>query len=322
MNFSPIVYEHAARIINKRPWEVSRNGELLFQAHYEAYKKYHHSPVIVGIDIYNLEPETYGAPIDETSDNDIPAIKKYLYSTTDEIIEIPHFNPKEDGRFPMVIETGKKLKDALPGVDIRLPVSGPFSIASNLIGAENLIIDSVLFPDSVRNALRYLTEGQIILCEEIIKNGLGISFFDSGAAPPLISPNTFEKVLLSSLIHIFESIKKFSGLVPSFIIGGDITPILENILETGTKYVICPAETDQQLFMEKAKNYQDVMVRINMNANVLINDNWDIVKNEIDRVLELAKKREMVCIGTGVLPYETDPNLVLKIGDYISSKEN
>ena len=49
MNFSPVVYEHAAKLINKTPWEVSRNGELLFQAHYEAYQTYHHVPIVVGI---------------------------------------------------------------------------------------------------------------------------------------------------------------------------------------------------------------------------------------------------------------------------------
>ncbi len=55
MDFSPSVYEHAAFLIGRTPWEVSRDADLLFEAHAEAFRRYGHAPVVVGIDIYNLE---------------------------------------------------------------------------------------------------------------------------------------------------------------------------------------------------------------------------------------------------------------------------
>jgi hypothetical protein len=36
MQFSPSVYEHAAILIHRTPWDVSRDGELLYQAQAEA----------------------------------------------------------------------------------------------------------------------------------------------------------------------------------------------------------------------------------------------------------------------------------------------
>ncbi|MEA3227361.1 MAG: hypothetical protein U9Q07_15530, partial [Planctomycetota bacterium] len=57
IQFAPSVYEHAARVIGKSPWEVSRNCDLLAQGHIEAYRLYKHCPIVVGIDIYNLEAE-------------------------------------------------------------------------------------------------------------------------------------------------------------------------------------------------------------------------------------------------------------------------
>ena len=36
--------------------------------------------------------------------------------------------------------------------------------------------------------------------------------------------------------------------------------------------------------------------------------------------MELANNRERLCIGTGCLPFETDPEAVLKIREYILSK--
>ena len=62
MKFIPAVYEHAAKVIGKTPWEVSRNKALIIEAHRAAFAMYSHTPVVVGIDIYNLEPEAYGAP--------------------------------------------------------------------------------------------------------------------------------------------------------------------------------------------------------------------------------------------------------------------
>jgi len=104
------------------------------------------------------------------------------------------------------------------------------------------------------------------------------------------------------------------------VIGGDTAPILEAILETGTGYVCCPAETDQQLFMEKMSAHPDVMVRINVDPRSMTAKNFDAVQKEVDRVLRLANNRRQVCIGTGCLPYETDPQMVLKTKEYILAR--
>jgi hypothetical protein len=104
------------------------------------------------------------------------------------------------------------------------------------------------------------------------------------------------------------------------IIGGDTAPILDSILETGTGYVCCPAGTDQKMFMDKMQTHPEVMVRINMDPGPMTSKNFRVLEKEVDRVLELANNREKVCIGTGCLPFETDPEAVLKTKEYILSK--
>jgi len=75
------------------------------------------------------------------------------------------------------------------------------------------------------------------------------------------------------------------------------------------------------LFMEKMRAHPEVMVRINMDPRPMTSKNFEAVKKEVDRVLELANNRDKVCIGTGCLPYETDPQMVLKTKEYILSKD-
>ncbi|GAG25869.1 unnamed protein product, partial [marine sediment metagenome] len=185
MQFSPSVYEHAARVIGKTPWEVSRSSVLLFQGHAEAFRLYRHCPVVVGIDIYNLEAEAYGATVDRPGGNGIPAIIEHPYSTTKELMSLKPFDPETDGRIPMVIEAAKRVASECPGgvaageADVRVPLAGPFSIATNLMGFENLLCEILTAPDAVRDALHYLVDGQIRFCKEIVRQGLDIAFFES-----------------------------------------------------------------------------------------------------------------------------------------------
>ena len=158
------------------------------------------------------------------------------------------------------------------------------------------------------------------LCRELVDNGLDIAFFESAAAPPLMSPENFEKVELPALNSIIQKASAVVGHPVSCIMGGDTVDILDAMLSTGTGYLCCPAETDQKAFMEKMKAHPEVMVRVNMDPRPVTSGNWDEAYKEVDRVFEVIGDRENACLGTGCLPYETDPQAVLKVAEYISRK--
>ena len=320
MQFCPSVYEHAAGLIGKDPWEVSRNSRLLSDAHIEAFRLYNHCPVVVGIDIYNLEAEAYGATVDRPSGTGVPAISRHPYSTAKELMTLEPFNPKTDGRIPMVIEAAGRVADECPEADVRIPLSGPFSLATNLMGFENLLCEIHTGPDLVADALGHLVAGQVEFCKEIVRRELDIAFFESGAVPPLMSPDNFRDIELGPLKKVMEETSAIAGHPVPCIIGGDTLPILDYILRTGTGYVCCPAKTDQRKFMDKMRAHPEVMVRINMDPGPMTSKNFSEVEKEVDRVFELANNREKVCIGTGCLPFETDPQMVLKTREYILSK--
>jgi uroporphyrinogen decarboxylase len=311
MDLAPSVYEHAAAVIGETPWRVSRDLELLFQAHVEAFHLYRHAPVVVGIDIYNLEAEAYGATILEPPGNALPSVSAPLCQTCADIRMLEIFDPLRDGRIPIVLETGKRLKATLTDADIRIPISGPFSLAGNLVGFDSLLCDIIDDPQSVRQALDHLAWGQIAFAREVVSQGMQITLFESGATPPLISPESFAKVVLPVLKHIITEVSSMAGHHVPCIIGGNTFPILDSILETGAGYVICPSETDQAAFMQQMDAHPEVMVRINTNPAVFATGSPMEVQQEIERVLRIAGSRQKVCIGTGVLPFDTKPDLVL-----------
>jgi uroporphyrinogen-III decarboxylase len=321
LQFCPSIYEHAARVIEKSPWEVSRDVELLSKGHIEAYRLYRHRPIVVGIDIYNLEAEAYGAVVGRAAGNAIPAIRGYPCSSAKELLSLKPFDPKTAGRIPMVIDAAKRICDNCPDADVRIPLSGPFSLAANLAGFENLLCEIQTNLDLVAQALMHLVAGQVEFCKEVVRNGLDIAFFESAATPPLLSPQQFRQIELQALKEIMQKTAVVVGHPVPCIMGGDTLPILDDILETGTGYVCCPAKTNQQKFMEKMREHPKVTVRINMDARAITSKNFYDIEKEVDRVMALADNRPNVCIGTGCLPYEAEPEVVLKTKEYILSRK-
>ena len=317
MELSPSIYEHAAAVIGLTPWEVSRDEGLLFDAHAAAYRLYRHVPIMPGIDIYNLEAEAYGGVVERPGGVGIPAIPRPICKSASDLLELRPLDPCRDGRIPMAVRAAARLAAEFPEAQVRVPVSGPFSIASSLVGFETLLCDVVDDTESVAAALLHLVDGQVAFAEEIERQGIDVAFFESAACPPLLSPTMFRRVELPALRAAMTRIADVLGHSVPCIIGGDTTPILDAMLETGTGYVVAPHETDQAAFMKKVWDRTEIRVRVNMDVEVISRGTWDRIRGEADRVARLVEGRPNVCLGTGALPYETVPENVLRLREYV-----
>jgi len=318
--FTPVVYEHAARFVGRSPWDVSRDGELLFEAHRLAWQEYHHQVVCVGIDIYNLEAEAYGARVEAGSPDAIPAVAEPLLTRLEEGFDLAPFDPARDGRLPLVLDVARRLRDALPSADVRVPVAGPFSVAFNLLGINQLCLESALRPAETAGLLRHLADNQAVLCRAVAAAGLSIAFFESAAAPPLLSPGQFRAVALPGLAHMLGLAARCLGHAVPCIMGGNTFPIVDDLLSTGTDYLVCNAETDQAAFVARvAARSPKARVRVNLDPAVLVGDDRQRLLGEVDRVLAVCAGRPTCVIGTGALPLETPPANVHAVARYLAS---
>jgi len=122
---------------------------------------------------------------------------------------------------------------------------------------------------------------------------LDVAFFESAAAPPLLSPKQFREIELPALQEAMNRVGEIAGHAVPCIIGGDTEAILEDILDTGTSYVICPAETDQEAFMAKVPLQSNVQVRINLNHNTVAYGSRADIFAEVDRISPLSRRRTL-----------------------------
>jgi len=275
--------------------------------------------VVVGIDIYNLEAEAYGCKVREPKGSGIPAITKPIFSSLDEaLLRIKPFDPNRAGRVPLIIEVGKRLQEEFPEADVRIPLSGPFSIAQNLLGLNELMFQVAISADKVRRFLVKLVKGQVIFSQAVMDAGLDVAFFESAAAPPLLSPRQFREIELPALKMLMQEVEKTTGHPIPCIIGGDTAPIVPEMLETGTDFLICPAETNRHAFLSKVKDHPEIKVRVNLDPRVYTYGTKEEILAEVDKVIELAQERPNLLLGTGAIPYETPPKNILLIKNYVS----
>jgi uroporphyrinogen decarboxylase len=320
ISFTPVIYEHAARFVGRTVWDVSRDPDLMFEGHRRAYLEYRQQVIAVGIDIYNLEAEAYGAKVEAGTADAIPAIHQPLLASLEDGLTLPPFRPQRDGRIAMVLAVGQRLKREFPDADVRVPVAGPFSIAFNLRGISDLCLDSALRPDDTARFLMRLAEHQEVFCRAIAAAGLDVAFFESAAAPPILSPQQFHEIELPALRRILAVASDCLGRPVPCIMGGNTYPILDDILSTGTNYVACNVETNQRAFVEAvARQQPHVKIRVNLDPGVVACSDPERICRAIDHVLDIVGGRPQCVMGTGALPLETPPENIRLIREYVAT---
>lgn len=309
LSLYPAVLEHAAALIGKTPWNVSRDGDLLFEAHRKAHKTYGHSPVVCGIDVYHTEVECWGAKVLPSAGGTTPALGDPPLPDALSIPALRALDPLKDGRFPMLLHAAARLAAELPGVGVNVPVAGPVSIMAGLMGFETVLLEFAEESNDLRPAIEFLARHQAALCRQLLMAGFTPIIYESGAAPPLISPALFRDIVAPELRIVLAPGVEL-GKPLACIVGGDVATVAADLLAAGPCMVICPAETDQQAFMRVAAEHPQVSVRLNLPARLFAGGEREALFAGIDRLLPLALCHPRGLLGTGVLARDCDPGLV------------
>lgn len=132
----------------------------------------------------------------------------------------------------------------------------------------------------------------------------------------MLSPTQFREVELPALKATLQQVGAAAGHALPCIIGGDTAPIAEAMVETGTGFVICPAETDRRAFLRRLAPYPEVSVRVSLDPRVYTRGTEAEILRAVEDVVALAADRPGLLLGTGAVPYETPPENLLLIRDY------
>lgn len=161
-------------------------------------------------DIYNIEAEALGQAMNWEAgrmpdiDRGSPLVREH--SDLDRL-RPPDF--RKSGRMPYVLELSRRYVDL--GLPLRLRFCSPFSLAANLRGIENLIMDVMLAPDFAHRLLAWLTDEVLIPWLEVQREavgqpgaaGLGA---DAVASPPIVTVEILEEFVMPYITRMDERI--------------------------------------------------------------------------------------------------------------------
>ncbi len=308
--FEPAIYEHKAFLIGKSPSAVARSEKLLFKALLKEYETYGADFLVVGLDVYNVEAEALGSSVLYFESNDVPAIENAILENPNDVKYLPLPDPEKSGRMPLFLDAAEKIgKEVGEEVVVRGAISGPFSLAAELLGMENLLIASFSEPGSVHELLNFATEVILAYADGFLKRNVGVVMFDSRSAPPLISPEIYEQLVFPYHRKIMNFLKEKGEKVRAIIIGGDTLPIDPVLAKTGANILLADFNIDLDEAFAVVSN-PEIILRTNLDPfKIRYGKQEEIEEIAIEKVKQgLSYKRFMM--GTGIVPYDTPPENV------------
>jgi len=191
------IHEHAARLAGLTVREICEDPSAHVYAQLVAILEYGHDLPCSFADCYNIEVEALGTSLVYSGDM-FPEIGKHILSKSSDLerLAMPDFS--RSGRMPWVLEVNSLLKNLLGDImGAYAAVTAPFSIAVNLRGYEQLIVDIKEDPDFVHRLMEFCTRLSADFGQIQLKNGaMATSIIDAWASPPLISLEIFDEFVL------------------------------------------------------------------------------------------------------------------------------
>lgn len=313
--FVPAVYEHKARLAGRLPSEVCRDGELLRECLERELATYDPDMLVVGVDVYNVEAEALGCEVHYFEDSaDVPAVAAPLIDGPDGMRMLGLPDPGRDGRMPLLVEVAAALhRDIGREIIVRGALTGPFSLASALVGTEALLVATVDDPSFVKDLLEFSAQVTAVFGRAFLERGVETILFDSKASPAAASPRVFREFVAPAYRDIVVPELRAAGARwTPLIIGGDTTPILDDLIRTGASQLLCDAGSDLGTFRERCRRERRAL-RANVDARLVHRGTPEEIRAEGLRILNAAGSGSGFLLGCGVVAYDCDPANVLAL---------
>ncbi len=315
--FLPAIYEHKAWFIGSTPSAISRSADLLTKAMLAEFDAISADGLVVGVDVYNLEAEAVGCKVTfyEGDDTSIPGIKpgNHVVRVGDDLSCARLPNPLRDGRMPVNIEAARRVR-AHVGDDVWLrgAVSGPFSLAISLVGAEALFLACLDHPEWVRAVLDYAKRIIMEFAKAYLDAGAELIVFDSQASPELLSPPMYEEFVMpvTAELAAWAAAQGLRDL--PLIIGGNTTEIAGLQIRTGCNNLLCDFTGDFDEWSAACRAAGRALRR-NLSPRLIETAMPDEIHEVARREVGRGRGMPGFIMGTAVVPFGTPSENLLAV---------
>jgi len=205
------LHEFAMKEVGATAKEFYTNARLLVTGTLEIQQKYGIDVPVLDYDVYNIEAEAIGQKM-KYSQTDMPDVDRTqpLIRDRDDLQKIctPDFD--NQGRFAHVIEMNKLFRKLIGGdTQISLQFCAPFSLAANIRGFEQLIMDLYTDPGFARALFDRIVEEllipYILRLKKEFPNTTSICGSDASASLPIVNLEILKEWIIPYILRLHES---------------------------------------------------------------------------------------------------------------------
>lgn len=180
------------------------------------------------------EAEGYGSVIDFPEDN-LPRVKKYALSDISEVSQLKPLKAKDIRRLYDLVEATAYAQTLNADIYPMTLAVGPATVAGNIRGVEDLLVDLFDDPDACAELLNMVTETSLDFIRELA--GVGAKYvYVADPVASLFSPKQYEAFILPQHKKIFAEMAKH-GIGSRLHMCGNTEATLPHSSQSGAKII-------------------------------------------------------------------------------------
>jgi uroporphyrinogen decarboxylase len=307
------MYDLAAVAVGMRLLDYYTDAQSLASAQLALHEKVGQDVISVGADNYYIA-EGFGCQTTRPED-ELPALEKPAVGSLRDVHGLTVPDPETQGRMPVMLEAIRAVRRNVGDrVAIRCPGTGPFALASYLIGTQAWLMEVALVEAGmadegaevgIRHALKLASDALIRFGKACWDAGADIiQCGDSLASCNVISPATYARFAMPYQQRVFCAWREH-GITGSLLhICGDSTSVLDQYAQTGAHII----EIDNAVDLSVAKRAIDGRAALLGNVHTvkeLLRGSRDVVRAAAERCIRQAGDRGFI-LGSGcIVPRHT-----------------
>jgi MtaA/CmuA family methyltransferase len=240
----PLVGIHGAQLATIDVEKALQDGSLMAESQLHALDTYGYDGILSFMDL-TLEAEALGCKIVYHKDI-VPSVAEALFTDVQDHDLIDVTRIEESERVEEFIRAAELMKEAVDGENavVGAYITGPFTLAGQLMGMESLFENMMLYPDVFEQILEKTGEITTVMGEKYKNLGLDmIIILDPMASSDLISPRHFGTMVKPFIRKVIQLIDPPHALVVLHICG-DTTPILYDMIDCGIDALSIDSKVD------------------------------------------------------------------------------
>ena len=274
------------------------DSNIQFETLKRYYEEFKPDGVFTFMDL-TVEAEALGLEI-KMPDDDTPSVLEHSVKNSEQLEKFKSNYKGISGRMPLFIDLVKKLNENFD-TSIGAYVIGPFTLAGELNGVNDLLINTIMNPELVVEMLNFSIDVISDYANELYKAGADtVCILEPTAA--MLAPEQYEEFSLVQFKKIHENVGKKPLMLH---ICGNTNHLIEGMSKSGA----CGLSLDSAVDMANAIDTipSDMKLIGNLDTvEVFLNGDIDLVSGEAEKLLKVMENHPNFVLSSGCdLPLAT-----------------